>query len=408
MMTTRIRILAIALVLGLYPVVSQAVVGDVNQPDVCYLCHDSVEAQQHSPHVHTAFADGACSNCHNPHASKHAALLDRDLGALCTECHDDLRAEALGSVSHGPVARGECVSCHDPHASDNRRQLRLPLVEQCTSCHPVVAEWLDRPIVHDPVASSDCLVCHDPHSSDYEALLPGEIRDACRGCHDSDAAMTAAHGSPAIADSDCTMCHDPHSSDKKGLLRSLEHGPFASGSCATCHGKMDGRVDFQIADVRPLCERCHMATKAFADFPNHHILDRQESCAQCHNPHASNVESLLLKRPADLCFGCHFNELERDKPRAEYITHDFMDCTECHDPHGSENDRYLRTLAIELCVDCHETAHKVTHPVGPDVIDPRTEQSVTCLSCHQLHGANFEKYIPLDPTRDLCLQCHRR
>jgi predicted CXXCH cytochrome family protein len=408
MMGIRTGIAAVILALALGPAPGSAAVGDVNQPDVCYLCHNEVEAQQVSPSVHTAFSAGTCSSCHNPHASKHAALLEEGSGELCIGCHEDLAPEAIGSSPHGPVLRGECDSCHDPHASDQPGQLKLPLVEQCAECHTAVPEWLARPVVHDPVASADCGTCHDPHGSGHEALLPGEIRETCMACHDANAAMTTAHGSPAIAESDCTMCHDPHSSEERGLLRSLEHEPFAAGNCATCHGDMGGRSDFRIADVRPLCERCHMATKVFADFPNHHILDEQKSCVQCHNPHASNFEGYLLRGAADLCSGCHFDEVDRDKPRADYITHESMECTECHDAHGSANDRYLKTLAVELCADCHEKAHRISHPVGPEVIDPRTELSVTCLSCHQLHGANFEQYIPLDPTRDLCLQCHRR
>ena len=61
-----------------------------------------------------------------------------------------------------------------------------------------------------------------------------------------------------------------------------------------------------------------------------------------------------------------------------------------------------------LCGECHEEAHNVTHPVGPDVIDPRTEAAVTCLSCHQMHGARFAQYLPLNPDMELCIQCHNR
>jgi len=408
MMCSRVRTLGVALLLCLVPTAALSAVGDVNQPDVCYLCHDSTENEQQFPHVHTAFSEGACSNCHNPHASKHAALLDDDARELCASCHEDIAEQAAGLAPHAPVARGECSLCHDPHASEHRGQLNLPLIDQCAECHTAIPDWLARPVVHDPVASSDCGICHDPHGTDFDALLPGEIRETCIGCHEPDASMTAAHGSPAIANSECTACHDPHSSEQRGLLRSNEHGPFANGKCATCHGDMDDRAQFSVAEIRPVCERCHISAKQFADFPYRHNLDATKSCVQCHNPHASNENALLLGRTTDLCSGCHFNEPEREKPRAEYITHDGMDCMECHVPHGAVNDRYLRTLGTELCGDCHVAAHQITHPVGPEIVDARTQLSVTCLSCHQMHGANFAKYLPLDPTRDLCLQCHRR
>jgi predicted CXXCH cytochrome family protein len=400
----------VLLVVGLValPGLAYGAVGDVNQPDVCYMCHDVVEQEQQAPHVHTAFSDGNCSNCHNPHASKHAALLAEDERAMCISCHQDVAQKSGGMVPHSPVERGECSACHAAHASDHRGQLNLALVEQCASCHAAVTGWFERAVVHAPAAGSDCETCHDPHGSDFEGLLPSNVTETCLSCHEPDAAMTAAHGSPAIADSDCTACHDPHASDQKGLLRANEHGPFATGSCSTCHGDMDGRAEFSVAGIRESCEGCHMATKQFADFPYRHNLEHPDSCVQCHNPHASNTEALLLKNTADLCSGCHFNEATREKPQSEYMTHDSMDCSECHVPHGSTNANYLRTDGTALCADCHEAAHRISHPVGPEIVDPRTEQSVTCLSCHQLHGADFGEYIPLDPTRDLCLQCHRR
>jgi predicted CXXCH cytochrome family protein len=385
-----------------------AAVGDVDQPGVCYMCHDTVEAEQELPHVHSAFASGNCSDCHNPHASRHDGLLMEDQGELCRSCHDGIAERVADENPHVPAARGECTTCHAPHASVHEMNLRLDMVGQCASCHPAVPGWLDRALVHAPVSEGECVICHDPHGGEFDSLLAGDVRDACVGCHTPDAAMTAAHGSPAIADSDCTVCHDPHSSSKPGLLRMNEHGPFEAGNCETCHGQMEGRTTFRVTEIRSLCERCHTSTKRFAGFPYHHNLDEFESCVQCHNPHASNVEALLLRNQADMCSGCHFSEPSREKQKSGYITHDSMDCTQCHVPHGGEDPMYLRTLTVALCADCHTDAHRVSHPVGPEILDPRTGQPVTCLSCHQLHGADFAKYLPADPTRELCLQCHRR
>ena len=40
--------------------------------------------------------------------------------------------------------------------------------------------------------------------------------------------------------------------------------------------------------------------------------------------------------------------------------------------------------------------------------DQRTKEPVTWLSCHKLHGADFEPCLPLNPEMDLCVQCHKR
>ena len=90
----------------------------------------------------------------------------------------------------------------------------------------------------------------------------------------------------------------------------------------------------------------------------------------------------------------------------EEAPHQVPVCIECHQPHGNEDAQLLLTRSSQLCAGCHESAHRVSHPIGEEVIDPRTGESVTCLSCHQLHGAEFAKYLPLNPDMALCIQCH--
>jgi predicted CXXCH cytochrome family protein len=262
--------------------------------------------------------------------------------------------------------------------------------------------------VHGPVADGECGTCHDPHGSDFPALLPANITETCLTCHETDAAFYRVHKSRAIATSTCTSCHDPHGSGRKGLMRTNQHQPFASGSCEACHGTLTDTSSFTVADTRALCERCHREAKDYGQFAFRHNLDHEGSCNQCHNPHASNVAALLQSSTTTMCNGCHFDEPTRPKPRAAYVTHDGMDCGVCHEPHGADNAKYLKAEDGSFCWPCHEQAHKVSHPVGPNVINARTGEVVTCLSCHQLHGADFDWYLPLDPTRDLCIQCHRR
>jgi predicted CXXCH cytochrome family protein len=207
-----------------------------------------------------------------------------------------------------------------------------------------------------------------------------------------------------MSKSDCRACHDPHAAGKKGLLRANQHSPFAGGDCNSCH---TGTAFAIQGDVKSLCVKCHQGAKEFAKSAHHHNLDDEASCKNCHNPHASDTGSLLAAKQQVLCMRCHFNEPVR-KEKAAYLTHGGMDCTECHLPHGADNPRYFATDEIQLCSRCHEDAHRVSHPVGPEVIDARTEKPVTCVSCHQLHGPDFDKYLPLDPSMDLCIQCHRR
>jgi predicted CXXCH cytochrome family protein len=280
----------------------------------------------------------------------------------------------------------------------------------CAACHSSVNEWLARPHVHAPVAAKECESCHLPHGSDNDRLLADEVPALCLGCHDTDAGFRQAHKGYQVADANCLTCHDPHSSTRPKLVMPNEHPPFAGGQCTACHDQSAGASAFAlVSDVRSVCTRCHEDIREMAAQPYTHNLGDERSCMNCHNAHTSSTESLLSSRQQTMCLHCHFkDEKYADKSRASVLTHNGMDCTNCHLPHGAANERYFVSNVIDLCSGCHENAHRTSHPIGEDIIDPRSGEQVTCVSCHQLHGADFEPYLPLDSQMDLCIQCHRR
>jgi predicted CXXCH cytochrome family protein len=406
-MTLRARTLAATLfLLWPYTVLGQPVV--VDEPSVCFECHSDIEADTSLRHVHTAFEDGKCSSCHNPHAAKHAALLDSETGELCLSCHDGVRDEISEPSPHVPASRGECTLCHDAHASAFPSQLVKKADILCQDCHSSARDWQTRPVVHDPVSDGDCLACHVAHGSGLAGLLNQAVPSLCFECHDADQGFLSAHQGRDISNSDCTACHDPHSGSLQGLLRENQHAPFAGGDCKRCHGSGGADASFAIeTDTKALCIECHRGLESFEDATYHGHLTKGDSCLNCHNPHASNASALLAAEEQVLCMRCHFNEPGR-KAKQEYVTHEGMLCTECHSPHGADNASYLVTVETDLCAGCHERAHSASHPVGPDVIDERTGESVTCLSCHTMHGSDHEFYLTLDPAMDLCIQCHQR
>ena len=111
------------LVVG-YAAPTVASVVQVDEPAICLMCHSDIEDQMTLKHRHTAFEGGKCSDCHNPHAAKHAALLDDEPGDLCLKCHEDLQSELRMTTVHQPAQDGECLACHDPHASNLNGQLK--------------------------------------------------------------------------------------------------------------------------------------------------------------------------------------------------------------------------------------------------------------------------------------------
>ncbi|HUU44691.1 MAG TPA: cytochrome c3 family protein [Acidobacteriota bacterium] len=382
---------------------------NVDEPAICLSCHADFKDVYNESHVHSVLKSGKCSDCHNPHAARHATLLSEDLRELCLTCHDDVAQAAARARGHEPAAIGNCLSCHDPHASAHPDQLLQPAGELCSGCHTTIDEWRSRAHVHAPFGNRKCLSCHDPHGSDNPGLTADGIPALCFDCHDNDAALRQAHQGYQIAGTNCLACHDPHSSSLANLVMPNEHAPFKGNNCSTCHATGAGGSGFGlVSDVKTLCFRCHASIRTEADQAFSHNLNDERSCLNCHNPHAAAGTALLSAKQEMLCLNCHFKGSEyAGKSRTSLLTHDAMECTTCHQPHGSDNGRYLISTDSDLCAGCHERAHRSTHPIGPDVIDQRTGKPLTCMSCHQLHGADFEPYLPLNPKMDLCIQCHR-
>ena len=63
--------------------------------------------------------------------------------------------------------------------------------------------------------------------------------------------------------------------------------------------------------------------------------------------------------------------------------------------------------SIEMCGNCHTHEHGVRHPLGEETRDPRTDNPMTCLSCHGLHQADGEMYLFEADQRMLCIGCHK-
>ena len=381
----------------------------VDEPTVCFACHAEQEAALQRPHVHTAFREGKCSGCHNPHASSHQDLLARAPGELCLSCHDAVRQELARAQSHAPAREGACLACHDAHASDVRKQLRKPLAALCADCHAAAAEWSREARVHRPVREGNCPACHSAHGSEHGRLLVAGIPRLCLGCHRADASLRAAHPGFDPARANCSTCHDPHAAPGPGLLLANQHAPFRGGQCQVCHGASRGGELAAPADIGGLCAKCHPQSRSWRERARHHVLGDERSCLHCHNPHAASAPSLLAAEQRTLCARCHFTEVSAEE-RPRFLTHGTseIECSSCHDPHGGDAAHYLRSTAPELCASCHVDAHRASHPMGPGVTDPRNGEPLTCLSCHQLHGAKFNAYLPLSPDRELCVQCHRK
>jgi len=380
----------------------------------CLNCHVQFQETMKQAFVHTPVKNGECSDCHSPHASSHGMLLAEDPDRICATCHADM-VPAGAKSAHPDAAKGQCTKCHDPHASANKAQLVAGGSALCFQCHGDLGKAVAAAThKHAPVGQS-CLGCHDPHASkDAERLLTKSAPALCVGCHKTDVpAFRTAHLNYPVAKSDCASCHDPHGSGQKGILWTSVHQPVANRMCASCHfdaASPDAlKVKKQGLDG---CRGCHseMMNETLALNRVHWPVLDERGCLNCHRPHASKAGKLLAAPEIKVCGSCH-SEVARQaiESVAKHAPVADGNCSACHSPHGSNTVLLFNAAdSTAVCSSCHDWSKHSSHPIGPEVVDPRNKNArVDCLSCHDSHGSPYKYITWQDKKMDLCVGCHQ-
>lgn len=354
-----------------------------------------------------------CQVCHTPHgaAHDHLLVLGVESNQLCLTCHDQMRpgmfrdgaaehplsppanAEQVAAVGEmgtrlGPGQRLICLSCHKLHHGKGQRYM-------------LAAELHDGEL---------CLRCHEERRD-----LLGSAHDLRRNFPEerNRLGMTAETGGP------CSSCHMFHRYARAPEASDIDPG---GGKCITCH--QEGRV----AAHKALPELNHAGAP----------------CTACHNPHDAQTPHFLAGTPADLCAGCHANQMAllggphdsvqaADKwPAAAVATHDR--CLACHRPHGTLETGRFRVLPVDgtpgpadVCRACHADADfgaqsaiamlhprdvtKLPAPATLPVLTIGDEKQLTCYTCHDPHrgGAPDAKLLRVADgatAHDLCVGCH--
>lgn len=224
----------------------------VVQEQICYPCHrhkfdDAVSLHQ------PAAVQWRCLQCHQAKASPSPwdagqpikfAIEDPDTVApLCYRCHQKFEAKIKGyEYQHGPIGMGACTMCHNPHASNFPRLLQNQESTLCVNCHEM-QEVLQQPVIHQVIKDKGCTVCHSPHGSGYPLQLPKTGNDLCYVCHQAIAKQANNHpvqGHPVLIKGmnkrqrdrlSCISCHSPHASEFPKLLPEEEVVLL----CTRCH-----------------------------------------------------------------------------------------------------------------------------------------------------------------------------
>jgi len=395
------------------PVYAQAGLKE-NVPDLCYKCHAKVKEELLRPQVHFPFREGKCTACHDSHAGNMKGLVKEETSALCLTCHEKVRNSLNKKFVHNALKKGVCTDCHNAHSGENPKLLVKNQKDLCWSCHEALSQRLKNAHVHVPFQGGKCSSCHEPHASSEENLILGRSNEVCKTCHAVKCTINNISITYATEKMDCIECHTGHASPYNGLLGPCGHKAFLEEKCETCHNPI--KADARITTKNPgqsLCISCHKldATKLKGD--DVHIKEAKGGCTLCHNHHASKSSKFTVKASL-ICVSCHENTekrtmfMEKAFKSLRCVPVKERKCFECHIPPHSQNPLYLTGDAIKTCSRCHARQHKVAHPLGPNVKDPRNGQPVTCITCHSMHSARAEFMLHFDRKRQLCIQCHKK
>ncbi|MBM4144830.1 MAG: hypothetical protein FJ240_00930 [Nitrospira sp.] len=390
--------------------------GDLKEkaPDLCYRCHIKLKDSLTRNSVHFPFKDGKCNSCHNSHAGSVKGLLKEDINSLCLSCHEGINKALKKNFVHNAVRRGTCTDCHHAHGSDNKKLLVKAQKDLCWGCHGHLKDELKKSFLHNPFKEGQCSSCHDPHASSSEDLILGTPNALCRKCHFAGCKVAGVSITAAIDKSDCTSCHSGHSSNTRGRLGPYGHKAFLEMKCEECHHPIEsGKKVTTKLSGKALCLNCHKKDTFVIKENDVHIDNKKGECTMCHSHHASKRKNLTGKETL-LCYSCHETTekrtlfMEKALKSIRCVPVKDRKCFDCHAPPHSRNVLYFRADDIHTCAKCHTQQHKITHPLGENVKDPRNGKGITCITCHSMHSAKADFMLYFDRKRQLCIQCHKK
>jgi predicted CXXCH cytochrome family protein len=364
-------------------------------PDLCYDCHKELKKDLSDSYVHFLFKNGKCVTCHNSHVSNVKALMNDDIDFICLSCHEKIRNLLKETTPHSALRDSVCTDCHNAHSGENKHLIIMAEKTLCLNCHEGLKEQLKKSYTCLPFKEGKCSSCHNSHASPEDDLLLDTPTKLCQECHGPKCKAKDVSIVSTVKSLDCTSCHSGHSSKDKGLLGPYGHTVFLIKNCEECHNPIerdDSKYKYIDGDV--------------------HVKDLKNPCNICHDYHASGRKNLTKNEPK-ICLKCHEGTekrtvfMEKALRSIKCVPIKIRKCFECHIPTHSDLPLNYIADGITMCGRCHETQHKISHPQGPEIIDPRNGQPVTCISCHSMHSAKADYMLISDRNRALCIQCHK-
>ncbi len=382
-------------------------------PELCFNCHKELEESLGDKFLHILFKKGECIKCHNSHVSTVSGLLDDRVDSLCLNCHEELRRLIDSGHIHTPLRNGNCSECHNSHSGNYEHLLVEEEKGLCVKCHKKTIEQAGKAYGCLPFKKGECSECHDSHATENLNLLKSDPNTLCKECHAPRCKPGNISISSLVEKLDCTSCHSGHGSDNRGALGPFGHNAFINKECDQCHEPLsEGKPVKTRLQKKDLCFSCHQKDDYVYVEDNLHVKGLGNRCNLCHSYHSSENAN-FTRNERKVCINCHektearTEEMERILKTTECKPVRERKCFECHLPGHSDEPLGYRGDGIEMCARCHKSEHSSSHPVGRDIIDPRSGQYVTCISCHSMHTSRADYMLTHDRNRSLCIQCHK-
>jgi DmsE family decaheme c-type cytochrome len=284
-----------------------------------------------------------------------------------------------------------CIKCHD---EDDE----YPVFDIFKTKHAFKGDK------RSPFAGLQCEACHGPGIGGPDAIAEiiekgGHTGRVRRGDERPPILSFGTHSKDPVEKQNrmCTKCHS--GDDHVGWQGSAHQG--ADVACASCHKlHVDRDPVLEKRTQAPVCYTCHLKQRLdFAKPSAHPVRFGLVSCGDCHQPHGSIADALLVKPTLNqTCYTCHADKrgpvLWEHAPVSE-------DCGLCHEPHGSIHPAMLNKRAPLLCQQCHsQNGHPSVAYSGSGLAGGASPTSMllgrSCVNCHvQVHGSNHPSGVKL-------------
>lgn len=283
-------------------------------------------------------------------------------------------SEKLGNAEHySKDGADTCLQCHDQtsnfpvmaifnsaHGSKDSKNAPFSTTAlQCETCHGAVGEHaVKRLRKSESRAPMIAFNAQDNIASEEKSAI-------CLACHQKSAATHWQGSSHQVNNLTCNDCHQIHVSEDPILTKSnqLEQ-----------------------------CGQCHKSAKLTAHRASTHPLrSGQMGCSDCHQPHDSNSDKLLIADTVnETCFQCHAEKRGPFLWEHEPVTDS---CLNCHQAHGSNQANLLTQRAPYLCQNCHSSQGHPSFSFGSSNLPQQSPSAFllgrSCNNCHsKVHGSN--------------------